>query len=433
MQLSPEQQQALDAQKAQCPFCKIIRGEIPSKKIYEDEKIIALLDINPATKGHTLVVPKEHYPILPLLPPETFLHMAVKLKEISKSIMEGVLVFGDNVFVANGMVAGQQSQHFLIHVIPREKNDGVEVFELKKNTVDPMKEEELYKVLKQNLPMMLRGAANKFPMQNQQQKASPLPAVSYSREELLSIIDKNLPLKRLLLENPTQFKQISQQNPQLQLLFKGVNIDEIIAIVRKKEFGDEQPKSQQRVEDAEIVEENKQGQMFQQVQKPIPVMQQKPIQQDVFSEMQQQFLQQNPSFLKKEQLTQERDLTPEKSKNEETEHNDEHYDYADFMQVVNNNPKLKYLLLHDLPLLKEKIATTPALAELFKDIDVEKLRQIALHREEEGQKAAFEEQIHDDNDFREKNRQKELDDEENKKNEDQKKKDAEDDLIARLG
>ena len=83
-ELTPERQASVDAQKAQCPFCQIVDGKIPSKKVYEDDKILAILDIRPATKGHVLVMPKDHYPIMPLIPPDTFKHMFSKLKELSQ-------------------------------------------------------------------------------------------------------------------------------------------------------------------------------------------------------------------------------------------------------------------------------------------------------------------------------------------------------------
>ena len=61
--MSPEQ--IMELQKQKCPFCQIVAGKIPSKTIYEDDKVLAILDINPIAKGHVLVMPKEHYPIMP--------------------------------------------------------------------------------------------------------------------------------------------------------------------------------------------------------------------------------------------------------------------------------------------------------------------------------------------------------------------------------
>src|SRR3989338_5246011 len=116
MQLSPEQQKAIDAQKAQCPFCKIVKGEIPSKKVYEDDQLLAILDINPAVKGHLLVMPKEHYPIMPLIPPQEFSHFFTTVQKIVSGLQSAMLSEGVTLFIANGWVAGQQSQHFMLHL-----------------------------------------------------------------------------------------------------------------------------------------------------------------------------------------------------------------------------------------------------------------------------------------------------------------------------
>lgn len=132
MQLSPEQQKAIDAQKAQCPFCKIVKGEIPSKKVYEDDQLLAILDINPAAKGHLLVMPKEHYPIMPLIPQPIFEHLFTRTKQLSAAMKEGMLLFGNTLFIANGYAAGQQSSHFMLHLIPREAPDGLEFFQPKR-------------------------------------------------------------------------------------------------------------------------------------------------------------------------------------------------------------------------------------------------------------------------------------------------------------
>ncbi|PIY60024.1 hypothetical protein COY95_03990, partial [Candidatus Woesearchaeota archaeon CG_4_10_14_0_8_um_filter_47_5] len=124
--MSPEMTEAIKAQKENCPFCKIVKGEISARKVYEDEVIIAVLDINPATSGHTLVMPKEHYPIMPLIPPEVFRHLFRKVKALSKRMRKSMVALGSTVFIANGGAAGQQSQHFLLHIMPRNPQDGLE-------------------------------------------------------------------------------------------------------------------------------------------------------------------------------------------------------------------------------------------------------------------------------------------------------------------
>ena len=121
--MSPEQLAAL--QKQQCIFCQIVQGKIPAKKIYEDERTIVILDINPAAKGHLLLVPKEHYAIMPQVKQTDLDHFFVLSKLLSQVLLRTLRVTGTTIFVANGMAAGQRSAHFLIHVIARKEGDGL--------------------------------------------------------------------------------------------------------------------------------------------------------------------------------------------------------------------------------------------------------------------------------------------------------------------
>ncbi len=102
-----------------CIFCKIINGEIPSFTVYEDDDFKAILDLSPATKGHTLVIPKEHSITLLDLSKDR----AEKLLEITKKIVNGlksVLNFSNyNIIQNNGKLAGQTVEHFHLHIIPR--------------------------------------------------------------------------------------------------------------------------------------------------------------------------------------------------------------------------------------------------------------------------------------------------------------------------
>lgn len=116
--ISPEEAAAL--QKQNCIFCKIIKGEIPSKKLHEDSKCIAVLDINPANEGHVILLPKEHYAIMPQVPVDVLAHMAMLTKKISKALLLSTLGKSTSIFVANGAVAGQKAPHFMIHIIPRK-------------------------------------------------------------------------------------------------------------------------------------------------------------------------------------------------------------------------------------------------------------------------------------------------------------------------
>ena len=122
-QLPPEEVEALKQQ--QCPFCMIAEGKIPAKIIYEDEIVKAVLDINPANKGHIIVFPKNHYQFLFMMPDNEVARIFQVANKLSKIVFELVGAQGTNIFVANGQVAGQNAPHVLVHVIPRFENDGV--------------------------------------------------------------------------------------------------------------------------------------------------------------------------------------------------------------------------------------------------------------------------------------------------------------------
>ncbi|NQZ84271.1 MAG: HIT domain-containing protein [Nanoarchaeales archaeon] len=121
-----EIQKRMQMMKDNCIFCKIIKKEIPAQTIFEDDICLAILDINPASKGHILLMPKEHYMMMPMVPDQVLGHMSIMSKYISDLIKK---TFPDSkdttVFIANGAAAGQQSQHFMSHLIPRYDNDNI--------------------------------------------------------------------------------------------------------------------------------------------------------------------------------------------------------------------------------------------------------------------------------------------------------------------
>lgn len=125
--MSPEEIAAM--QKQQCIFCKLVTGEIPSKKVYEDEKTIVILDINPAAKGHLLIIPKEHYAIMPQIPDSELGGLFGVAKRLSQLLLSTMKVEGTSVFIANGTIAGQRAQHFIMHLIPRKDGDGLHSYE----------------------------------------------------------------------------------------------------------------------------------------------------------------------------------------------------------------------------------------------------------------------------------------------------------------
>ena len=110
-----------------CIFCKIAAGEIPSATIYEDEDFRVILDIEPASKGHALILPKEHYANLYELPEELASKVLVVAKKVVTAMTEVLGCDGYNVLQNNGEVAGQTVFHFHMHLVPRYKDDQVNI------------------------------------------------------------------------------------------------------------------------------------------------------------------------------------------------------------------------------------------------------------------------------------------------------------------
>ncbi len=108
-----------------CIFCKIAAGQIPSVKIYEDEKVIAFLDIGPISDGHTLVVPKLHYTKVHECPPEVLASIVSVLPKVAGAVFGAMAADGYNVLCNNGRAAGQLVEHLHFHIIPRKTGDGV--------------------------------------------------------------------------------------------------------------------------------------------------------------------------------------------------------------------------------------------------------------------------------------------------------------------
>ncbi|MDP2630515.1 MAG: HIT family protein [Candidatus Uhrbacteria bacterium] len=111
-----------------CIFCKIIIGELPSWKIYEDEHTLAFLDIFPVHKGHALVVPKKHCTDFVSADPECLRHVHEVAQKVAKAVIAGTNADGCNVTTNNGVAAGQEVFHLHWHIIPRFENDGLHLW-----------------------------------------------------------------------------------------------------------------------------------------------------------------------------------------------------------------------------------------------------------------------------------------------------------------
>lgn len=108
-----------------CIFCKIVRGEIPSYKVYETEDTLAFLDIKPFSKGHCLVIPKQHSENIFDIGDEDLKNVIVACKHIAEILKEKLNADGIRFSQSNGKVAGQEVMHFHLHVIPRYLNDNL--------------------------------------------------------------------------------------------------------------------------------------------------------------------------------------------------------------------------------------------------------------------------------------------------------------------
>ena len=105
--------------KNDCVFCAIAEAEIPSFKVYEDELVLAYLDINPFTKGHTLVIPKAHSTGLLDTPDETLAAVLARVKKVAAHLKKALPCDGFNILQNNGAAAGQTVMHLHFHIVPR--------------------------------------------------------------------------------------------------------------------------------------------------------------------------------------------------------------------------------------------------------------------------------------------------------------------------
>ena len=125
--------------KNDCIFCAIAAGEIPSFKIYEDELVLAYLDINPFSKGHTLVIPKRHAAGLLDADDQILADVIVRVKKVAAHITAKLGCDGFNVVQNNGEAAGQTVRHLHFHIVPRWNGDNASTFENHKGDMDALK------------------------------------------------------------------------------------------------------------------------------------------------------------------------------------------------------------------------------------------------------------------------------------------------------
>lgn len=111
----------------ECIFCKIVRGELPSIKVYEDADTLAFLTIEPVNTGHTLVIPKEHVANVFDATPELWAKVQETVRKVAHAVEKGTGADGVNIGMNNREHAGQVVDHIHIHLIPRFKGDGIQL------------------------------------------------------------------------------------------------------------------------------------------------------------------------------------------------------------------------------------------------------------------------------------------------------------------
>jgi histidine triad (HIT) family protein len=124
-----------------CVFCKIVSKEISSEILYENDKVISVLDINPIHFGHALILPKEHCNDFLDLPDETYHSILQAARIVTHALVQSLKLEGYNLFSNNGTIAGQSVFHFHLHVTPRYRDDNIRfVLNLKRYSDGEMKE-----------------------------------------------------------------------------------------------------------------------------------------------------------------------------------------------------------------------------------------------------------------------------------------------------
>ena len=134
-----------------CVFCRIVDGKSPGDRVYEDELVLAFLDIAPLNKGHTLIVPKEHHNSATTVPAPCLGRMMAMAPRIGAAMMRATDADGFNLVLANGACAGQVVPHVHLHVIPRHPTDGIVMPARTVPYQDEAEKQEILRLAKQRL------------------------------------------------------------------------------------------------------------------------------------------------------------------------------------------------------------------------------------------------------------------------------------------
>jgi len=187
-----------------------------------------------------LFMPKEHYPLLPLLPPPTFTALFEKGQAVANAISKAMLVQSMNIFVANGAAAGQQANHVMIHLIPRENNDDLENFTIPSKDLSETEILKPKEALAYNLGVMMGNHFKRNPApwhDLSKDKTGSIPQ-TFTPEQVIMIIEKNPEIKKAIKEDPDAFEKLIKEHEQLRMIFKDVSYNQILqklGVTRKKD------------------------------------------------------------------------------------------------------------------------------------------------------------------------------------------------------
>jgi len=137
----------------ECIFCKIIDGEIPAVKVLDEELVVAFMDINPSTKGHMLVVPKNHAENIFEIPESDLVALIKAVKRCAKAVKEALKAEGITILQLNGTASDQIVPHLHIHIIPRWKNDGLPISNWEMKPGDMKEVNNIARKIKENITL----------------------------------------------------------------------------------------------------------------------------------------------------------------------------------------------------------------------------------------------------------------------------------------
>ncbi len=167
-----------------CLFCQIAKGEVETIKVYEDENILAVLDIAPAALGHTIVIPKQHYQFLFQLPGQLLSNLLKVVNILEEIVVNVTKSHGINIHAAQGVAAGQTVPHLAIHLIPRRKKDGIS-FEWARKKIEKKELEKVGKEIKERIEKaMVKKEEEAIALRKEEEKSEAEQMLKHYKERV---------------------------------------------------------------------------------------------------------------------------------------------------------------------------------------------------------------------------------------------------------